>query len=200
MIAKLYGRVEALLSDRVLICVQGIVFDVLCSARTLANLALGQDVTLWIEHLFRAETQILCGFLSYDEQLCFREVTSVQGVGAKVALALLSLFPPQGVAQAILEQDKQALLAADGVGSKMAERLLMELKNSKWAKACADAFPLMSSKIHSPAEKDAVEALVSLGYDRFHAKNMIGELVQAAPQDSAEKLIKAALANQGRTG
>lgn len=191
MITKLYGTVDTLFPDRVYLRVQDVVYGLFCSRKALDQLSVGQTVTLWVEHIFRADNQVLCGFLSLEDQLCFREITNVQGVGAKVALAVLSTFSTEELARVILAQDKQLLTRVEGVGSKMAERMIVELKNSKFFRG----YRSLSSTASEPAwaENDAIEALVALGYDRSSSTSTVEKLVKRNPDLSTEKLIKAAL-------
>jgi Holliday junction DNA helicase RuvA len=188
MIAKLYGVIDMLLEDRVLLQVNGVCYGINCSARTLSELAVGQKAELWIEHIVRPESQTLCGFLKYEEQLCFREVTNVQGVGVKVALSLLSTFSPQEIISHIINKDKDALTRADGVGQKMAERIIIELKNSKLlrGKFATGGMEMVPSYV-----SDAIDALVALGYEKNKSKAVVLDL--AKNFSSPEELIKAAL-------
>jgi Holliday junction DNA helicase RuvA len=156
---------------------------VYCSKRTIGELSPGQDLQLWIEHIIRAESQTLCGFLTYEEQLLFREVTSVQGVGAKVGLAILSAMSSKDIVHAVINQDKRAFTASDGVGAKMAERIVIELKNSKVIKTFNVSVGTQTG--------DAVAALVALGYERGAAYRAVSELLME--NCSAEELIRAAL-------
>lgn len=193
MIAKLYGTVDTLFADRVYLRVRDTVYSVFCSRKTLTTLEMGKAAVLWVEHIFRADDQLLCGFLSFDEQLCFRDLTNVQGVGAKVALAVLSTFTPTEFAGVILSQDKELLKRVEGVGPKMAERMLIELKNSKVLRSYKGATeaPLM-------LVNDAVEALVALGYDRLAAEKTVEQIEKANPLLSTEDLIRTALAHMSR--
>lgn len=191
MIAKLYGLVDAIFTDKALIRVQDISFSVFCSRKTLDCFSVNQSVVLWIEHIIRAESQVLCGFLTYDEQLCFREIMSVQSVGVKVALSLLSVFTPQEIISAILVQDKCIFTQADGVGPKVAERIIIELKNSKLIKTFKTSVDLPTTLLS--VESDAIEALITLGYDRFHAQKVVLEISKGFSEISTEDLVKLAL-------
>jgi Holliday junction DNA helicase RuvA len=148
---------------------------------------LGSEVVLWIEHIIRAESQMLCGFLTYDEQLAFREITSVQGIGAKAGLSILSAMSLSEIANAIINQDRRALTAADGVGPKMAERVIVELKNSKVLKS------FQASTGADDGAKDAVNALVALGYESNAAYKAVRSVLETQDGSSTEQLVKAAL-------
>jgi Holliday junction DNA helicase RuvA len=190
MIAKLYGQVDTLSEDRMLLNVQGICYEIFCSKKVLASLALQQEISLWIEHIFRTETQVLCGFLSQDEQNCFKEMIQVKGVGPKAALALLSLHTPQSFWAAIFQQKKEALTLAGGIGVKTAERLLMEMKNSPTAKKVMNDSNYGSL---SGEGYDAIEALVSLGYEKNKARKVVGDILQKEGAQQTESLVKKAL-------
>jgi Holliday junction DNA helicase RuvA len=156
-------------------------------------LQVGAEATLWIEHIIRAESQTLCGFLSHEEQLLFKEITGVQGVGAKIGLSILSALSPRDIIAAIVNQDKHALTMSDGVGTKMAERIIIELKNSKFVKTFS------STQEISPAATDAVKALVALGYENVAAQKVVlGLLKELGGGASVEGLIKAALLKLSR--
>ncbi|MDR1598221.1 MAG: Holliday junction branch migration protein RuvA [Holosporales bacterium] len=198
MIAKITGTIDEVFIDQVYVDVHGVCYGVLCSKRTIAGLQKNASVTMWIEHIIRAESQTLCGFMSRDEQLVFREITSVQGVGVKAGLAILSVLAPKDVVGAILTQDKRAFTAADGVGAKMAERLTVELKNSKVIKT----FDVLVDEPSVVA--DAVGALVALGYEYGVAQRAISDALGAGagagsgagglePSLSTEALVRSAL-------
>lgn len=190
MIAKLFGKVDTLFPDRVYLCVQDVTYSIFCSRKTLASLELSSPVSLWIEHIFRADSQLLCGFLSLEEQLCFRDLVSVQGVGAKVALAVLSTFTPTEFAGVVLAQDKNLLKRVEGIGSKVAERMLIELKNSKVLCSYRGAVEAPLPHLH-----DAVEALVALGYDRLSSEKVVEKIEKENPLLPTEDLIRMSLAH-----
>lgn len=194
MIAKLDGVVDSLFLDRVILNVSGIGFEVLCSKRTLSALALGQRASLWTEHIIRADAQILCGFLSPEEQACFRELTSVSSVGVKAALALLSALSIAEIVAAITTQDKAALTRAEGVGPKMAERVMIDLRNSKFVRTFAMSSTAGTKVARATsAASDAIEALVALGYERFTAQKVVLDVAQDFSLSTTEELVKLAL-------
>ena len=130
MIAKLKGRLDSTGIDHALIDVGGVCYLVGCSARTLAALGpVGEAVTVHTEMLVGEDFQRLVGFASAEERDWFRLLTGVQGVGAKVALAILSGFEPADIHRAVVTQDKAMVARANGVGPKLAERIVRELKD-----------------------------------------------------------------------
>ena len=130
MIGKLTGRLEYRAPDHVMIDVRGVGYIVYCSDRTLASLpSVGEAVQLYTELLVREDLMQLFGFTSLVEKEWHRLLTSVQGVGAKVSLAILSALGPEGVSRAIALGDWAAVKAAKGVGPKTAQRIVLDLKD-----------------------------------------------------------------------
>ena len=130
MIAHLSGRVFEIVEDSVIVDVGGVGYLLFCSARTLANLpAVGEATALHVETQFKAESLTLYGFEGTTERSWFRLLQTVQGVGARVALAILSALTPEQLAQAIMARDKAAFTQASGVGPRLAQRLISELQN-----------------------------------------------------------------------
>jgi Holliday junction DNA helicase RuvA len=197
VIAKLYGTVDAILEDRLYIQVHGVCYDVLCTNNVIKSANEGQEIVLWIEHIIRAETQTLCGFFTYEEQLLFRIITSVRGAGIKIGLAVISIMTPREIISAIIEQEKSAFVQIDGVGEKMAERFIVELKNSKSIRSFYQTFNVDSNTKKSPVEmskiSDAIEALVALGYDYTKAQKAVIETSKKYTDLSPQDLVKSAL-------
>ena len=130
MIGKLSGRLDWRGADQVLIDVRGVGYIVYVSDRTLANLGgVGEPVSLYTELMVREDLLQLFGFPSMLEKEWHRLLTTVQGVGAKAAMAILGTLGPEGVARAITLGDNRAIQAAPGVGPKLAQRLILELKS-----------------------------------------------------------------------
>ena len=130
MIGKLSGTIDSVSGSHVILDVQGVGYVVMCSARTLREMgAIASPASLLIETHVREDAINLYGFKDAEEQDWFRLLTTVQGVGAKVGLAILSALSPAQLGHVILSQDKAALTQADGVGPKLALRLVTELKD-----------------------------------------------------------------------
>jgi Holliday junction DNA helicase RuvA len=196
MIALLRGLLESVAEDSAIIDVNGVGYLVFASARTLRALPQpGQHVRLIIETHVREDHIHLYAFGEDNERDWFRLLLTVQGVGAKVALSILSALAPQDIATAIAAQDRTALSRAQGVGPKLAARLLTELKD----KASALAFPGAALRAKAGAEpatinEDAVSALVNLGYKRAEAFGAIARAAQRVGKDgNVEALIRAGL-------
>src|SRR5271166_525398 len=203
MIGKLKGVVDSQGEDFVILDVHGVGYVVHCSARTLQALpAVGQAAALAIETQVREDSIRLFGFASEAERDWFRLLQSVQGVGAKVALAVQSVLPPAELATAIACADKAAFARAPGVGPKLAARIVAELKDKAPVFGAVDmAVAAGRGRDHGPAEpaghgaiSDAISALVNLGYGRSQAAMAIAAVIKAAGEDApASELIKRGL-------
>ena len=183
MIAKLTGRVEGLEDGRCVLDVNGVGYLVHASTRTLAALPAGGTASLLIETHVREDAFLLYGFADSAEREWFRLLTTVQGVGAKVALGVLSALSPRELIAAIQAGDRAALTRAPGVGAKLAIRLLTELREKAGAMPTGVGFsPILPPP--GDAASDALSALLNLGYRRPEA--------QAAVARAAERLGQAA--------
>ena len=184
MIGKLKGLIDSYGEDFVILDVNGVGYVVQCSARTLQKLPRpGEASALAIETQVREDSIRLFGFESENERDWFRLLQNVQGVGAKVALAILSILPPGELAAAIATQDKAMVARAPGVGPKLAARIVAELKDKAPAFGAVD--PLVASlsgdaeATNTPsAVRDAISALVNLGYGRPQAAAAVAASVK----------------------
>ncbi len=199
MIGKLKGIVDSLGEDFVILDVQGVGYVVHCSSRTLSKLPqIRQGVSLAIETQVREDSIRLFGFGSDSERDWFRLLQSVQGVGAKVALAILGVLPPSELAQAITLQDKTSVSRASGVGPKLAARIVAELKDKSPAFGTIDPVAAQlageseQGTLPKPAS-DAISALVNLGYGKPHAAVAIA----ASLRDLGEGAETSALIRRG---
>jgi Holliday junction DNA helicase RuvA len=177
MIARLRGVIDDVGLDGVLVDVGGVGYLVQVSTRTRASLPAGEAATVLVETQIREDAVSYFGFIDRAERDWFRTLTTVQGVGGKVALNILSAFEPDRLARTILAQDKAQLTRADGVGPKLAARLVTELKDraAAWGLRAAPAqiaATQITAAAASPAVgpvEDAVSALINLGYRRSDA-------------------------------
>ncbi|MEM9145563.1 MAG: Holliday junction branch migration protein RuvA [Pseudomonadota bacterium] len=216
MIGKVTGRVDYIASDHALIEAGGIGYVIHCAPGTLSALpAPGGMAALYTELLVREDLMQLIGFRTLAEREWHRLLTSVQGVGAKVALAILDALGPDGVSRALALGDAAAIKAAPGVGPKLANRITHELADKAagvmalGAQAARVAAPsaapetsLTASAPSTPAPSqdgadprataDALSALVNLGYDRAEAARAVAGTSQAG-ETATEGLIRAAL-------
>jgi Holliday junction DNA helicase RuvA len=175
MIAKLTGVLDSVGEDWAIVDVHGVGYFVSCSGRTLGQLGRpGDAVTLFTEARVRDEMPHLYGFGSRREQDWFRALTTVQGVGAKVALAILSVLDPDALSLALVAGDKAALARADGVGPKLAARIAAELKDRAQVQALHSEYPRpaagpAAAPVSTQPSAEAVSALVNLGFGRADA-------------------------------
>ncbi len=199
MIGKLTGLVDSSGDDWALVDVSGVGYQVFSSRRTLGRLpARGDPVSLLIETHVREDHIHLYGFIDQSERDWFRLLGTVQGVGAKMALAILSALSPEELIQAIAAQDKTLLTRASGVGPKLAGRIAAELKDKVGNLVLGPAAVVrspngMATGAASMAE-DAVSALVNLGYGRSEAFGAVAQASQRlGAEASLEALLKAGL-------
>ena len=199
MIGKLKGRIDSYGADWVLVDVGGVAYHVFCSSKTLGALPpQGEFAEIHTEMLVSQDMIRLVGFASPHERDWFRLLQTVQGVGTKVALAILSTLSAHEVANAIAFQDKAMIGRAQGVGRKLAERIVLELKDKVPTFAGADA---TLAKLQDDlagarpsAARDAVSALVNLGYGQVQAGAAVASALKKGGDDQpAEKIIRLAL-------
>lgn len=200
MIGRLSGTLVSAEAETVLIDVGGVGYEVGVSTRTRAALPpLGAPVTLAIETLVREDAITLYGFLEAAERAAFRTLLGVQGVGAKVALALLSAFAPGDIARAVAAKDAKALTRASGVGPRLAARLVTELAGKPGfleiaTDTAAPAAAPLPSLPADPALADALSALAHLGYRRGEAEPALAEArARLGAGATVEALIRDAL-------
>ena len=198
MIAQLRGRVEQIEADRCVIDVGGVGYLVQASTRTLASLPSGALASLLVETQVREDAISLYGFAESSERDWFRLLTTVQGVGAKVALSLLSALSPRELIAAIQSGDRASLTRASGVGAKLAARLLTELRDKAGAMP-TDASIAPAVLPAGTAEADALSALVNLGYRRPEAHAALGRVAERLGEGAAlDALIRESLKELAR--
>ena len=200
MIGKLKGVIDSFGEDHVILDVHGVGYVVLCSAKTLTSLpAVGEAAVLSIETQVREDAIRLFGFRSDVEREWFRLLQTVQGVGSKVALGLLSVLDPGGLATAIGTQDKAMVARAPGVGPKLAARIVAELKDKAPAMGSLD--PMLVRLAGQVEERsapkpvaDAVSALINLGYAQAQASAAVAAALRVAGDGAeAPQLIRLGL-------
>ncbi|MFY9657633.1 MAG: Holliday junction branch migration protein RuvA [Methylocystis sp.] len=197
MIGKLKGVIDSFGEDYVILDVNGVGYVVNCSSRTLAHLPrAGEPAALAIETQVREDAIRLFGFQSEPERDWFRLLQSVQGVGAKVALALLSTLTPDDLASAVAGQDRTMVARAPGVGPKLAARIVAELKDRAPAFAAGATLTVASAEPPAApsAARDAISALCNLGYGRPQAQAAVNaSLAALGPEADASALIRRGL-------
>jgi holliday junction DNA helicase RuvA len=210
MIGKLTGKVDAIGESHLIIDVGGVGYEVQASSRTLRNLKIGDTVSLTIDMYVREDAMRLFGFVSEVERTWFRTLQSIQGVGAKVALAVLGVLPPQELANAIALVNWQAVEQAPGVGRKLAQRIVTELKDKAPALSVAG---LKLPTATGPSSKgghaapqtgqnpaaEAISALTNLGYQPVQAAQAVAVAANELGADAdVAKLIRRSLKELAR--
>ncbi|MCE2491446.1 MAG: Holliday junction branch migration protein RuvA [Alphaproteobacteria bacterium] len=203
MIAWLHGVLRLAGDDHVVVDVGGVGYQVFCSSRTRnAMPRIGDSVTLEIETHVREDHIHLFGFSETSERDWFRRLQTVQGIGARVALGVLSVLSPADLFRAVAAQDDVPLTQAPGVGPRLAGRVVAELKDKvPQLTVAVGAGDAIGPQTERPGTEtgDAVSALVNLGYGRAEAFGAVASVASALGDDtSVEALIKAGLKELGR--
>lgn len=199
MIGKLRGKVDAIGEVHAIIDVNGVGYEVQLSARTLRNLKLGDEVALTVDTHVREDAIRLFGFASEVERSWFRTLQTIQGVGSKVALAVLGTLSPQDLASAIALQNWAAVEQTPGVGKKLAQRIVAELKDKAPALSVAglNVPAAVNGKAGAILEgnttAEAISALTNLGYNPAQAS----AAVAAALGELGDKADTAGLIRRG---
>lgn len=215
MIAKLKGIVDTIAEDYCIVDVNGVGYLVFASAKTLGRLMLNAPAGLMIETIVREDSISLFGFADAMEKEWFNTLTKVQGVGAKVCLNILSVLTPLQLGQAIAAQDKNSFARANGVGPKLAARIVTELKDKivsvPVAEVAKDINMALNGNLNATEEteafedklaaraddptkmEDAISALVNLGYQRLEAYKAVNQASIKAPDADMGELIRLAL-------
>lgn len=199
MIGRLSGRIVETGDNHVMIDVGGVGYVAFCSSRTLQKLdGAGTAATLLIETQVREDAITLIGFYDTEEKAAFKMITTVQGVGTKVALSILSSLSPAQLAGAILSGDKTLLSSADGVGPKLAARLATELKDKAAQLTAGNVASFPKNAGHAPAPEaamasDAVSTLANLGFRREEAFAAVMAVLNIDKTIGFDGLIRASL-------
>ena len=197
MIAMLRGVLDSTSEDSAIVDVNGVGYLVFCSRRTLDTMPpAGSDVRGYVETHVREDHIHLFGFLQPEERSWFRLLTTVQGVGARVALAILTALPTDQLLAAIVAQDKAQINRANGVGPKLAARIITELKDKVGgiAVAAPSAIVAAGAAADGAPNEEAVSALVNLGFSRTEAFGAVARAGQELGNAAAvDDLIKSGL-------
>jgi len=201
MIGKLTGTVDAITDDTVILDVNGVGYLVHCPTSTVSRLAVGARASLMIEMKVSEDAIKLYGFASAEEREWFRLLQTVQNVGGKVALSVLSTLSPRDLQRALALGDKAMIGRASGVGPKLALRIATELKDKAPAMMLRGEEEGVVTIAHAPRgpEGDAVSALVHLGYSDARAAEAVARAMQALGEHTdAPVLIREALKGMAR--
>lgn len=209
MIAKLKGVIDTIGEDYCIIDVGGVGYLVFASSKTLGRLINGGSAVLLVETVVREDNISLYGFFDAWEKEWFTTLTKVQGVGAKVCLAILSVLSSNQLAQAVSAQDKASFTRANGVGPKLAARIVTELKdkivtvpitefnkdaNMDPSQQTENYEDNLEARVEDPSKmEDAISALVNLGYQRLEAYKAVNKALMLSPDADTSELIRLAL-------
>ncbi len=194
MIASVDGTVGAVTLDSVVLEVGGIGYRIFASPSVLAAAAAGSRLKLFTHHVVREDQQALYGFRTIEELGFFGLLLTVTGVGPKVALAIVGSRPTPELQLAIMQQDQAVLVSIPGIGKKLAERVIFELKEKVAAAGVAAAGVVIAGGVPGGGEGDVVGALQALGYSLPEAREASRiALGMAGPGASLEERVKAAL-------
>lgn len=191
MIGKLRGIFDSIDKDKILVDVAGVYYSITVSSKTLNKITLKNEAVLYIETQFREDNISLFGFHEQSERDWFKMLITVKGLGPKIAIAILSMLNPQDLNNILLSNDKKSLQSVSGVGMKLAERIIIELKDK------TTNGPTIASDQENDSVSDAVSALSNLGYQKLeayqivmnHAKNAnltTSELIRLSLRDLAK--------------
>ncbi|WP_404712657.1 Holliday junction branch migration protein RuvA [Sphingomonas sp. MMS24-J13] len=200
MIARLSGILAETTADHAVLDVNGVGYLIQASSRTLAAIgAVGGNVMLFTEMQVREDAITLFGFGSASERDWFRLLTGVQGVGGRVALAILSVLDPNELTRAIAGGDKAMIARAQGVGPKLAQRIAMELKDKVGGLTLTPGKALNAAPASS-AQSDALSALANLGFRPAEAAAAVGAAIdELGDGASLDALVRLALRKASKT-
>jgi Holliday junction DNA helicase RuvA len=187
MIYKLKGIVEDIFEDSLIIDVNGVCYIVYVTSKFLTSLNIGDRIIIRTLHIFKQDQQLLFGFQSSDDLNLFKNLLKVHGIGAKLALSVLSILSHEEIATAIATQNPDILMNVSGIGRKTASRILLELKDMIIKSGDYDSN-------HSGFVRDAVLGLISLGYQRNDVLKVLNKVTSSMPSlSSASEIIIASL-------
>ena len=203
MIAKLMGLLDSICDGYIIVNVSGVGYRVFCSTRTIGQLSgVNQPVSLYIETQVREDAIRLFGFITPVEQQLFNTLTVVQGVGAKVALAILSSLSVQEIQMAVMTGDSKSFTRVSGIGPKLAVRLVTELKGKLGSIGTNEEMQILKTSLTNQsmnqALDEALSALVNLGYARTEAGVVVAQVLREYPDVHTSELIRLSLKEIGK--
>jgi len=204
MIGKLTGIIDSFYEDYLILDVAGVGYRVFCSSKTAGKMpAAGGTASLWIETQVREDHIHLIGFADTVEQQMFNLLSTVQGVGAKVALAILSALSPNEIQMAVMAADGKAFTRANGVGPKLGVRLVTELKGKMGSLGANETMQVLGSSgtkapVQNQAMEEAISALANLGYARIEAGMVVANILRQNPDLETAELIRQSLREIGK--
>ena len=204
MIGSLSGLVDGIFDGYIILDVNGVGYRVFCSSKTASKLSgIGQAAKLLIETQVREDHIHLFGFADTTEKQAFELITTVQGVGAKVALAILSALSANELQMAIMTGDAKAITRANGVGPKLASRIVAELKGKTGTLGTNETMVVLqnggaSNNTSNAAMDEAISALVNLGYGKSEAGMTVASIMRNNPDIKTAELIRLSLKEIGK--
>ena len=194
MIGKLKGIIDTISDTNLILDVNGVGYLVFAPQKTLSSLSIGSPATFFIETIVREDSISLYGFSTSSEHEFFNLLTTVQGIGPKAGLAILSALTPNEISTAILSGDAKIFTTANGIGKKTAERIITELKD-KVAKTNINIELSTITNTIKPntIAEDAISALSNLGYTRSQSFETVMKIINKTPNIEMNDLIKLAL-------
>ena len=203
MIGKLTGIVDSFYDGFLILDVAGVGYRVFCSSKTAARMpAIGGTTSLWIETQVREDHIHLIGFADTIEQQTFGLLSTVQGVGAKVALAILSALSPNEIQMAVMTADGKVFTRASGVGPKLGTRIVSELKGKMGVLGANETMIVSNGKTEVSAQntvmEEAISALSNLGYARIEAGMVVANVLRQNPEADTSEVIRLSLKEIGK--
>lgn len=203
MIAKLMGLLDSIYDGFIIVNVNGVGYRVFCSTRTIGQLSgIGEGISLFIETQVREDSIKLFGFSTQTEQQLFNILNVVQGVGAKVALAILSTLTHQDIQLAVMTGDSKTFTRVSGIGPKLATRLVTELKGKLGSIGTNENMSILqtgtSGLTHNKTLDEAMSALSNLGYSRAEAGGIVAQILKENPDINTSEVIRLSLKEIGK--
>lgn len=196
MIGKLKGLLDGIYEDYIILDVSGVGYEVFVPSGTLMSCKANSNISLFIETHVREDHIHLYGFLTMEEKQAFVNLQTVSGVGARVAMNVISTLSPEEIQYAIDHKDKTIFSRVAGIGPKLAERMLLELKN-KFFSSSNVSFKKPSVDLDSNIIDEATQALVNLGINKMEAVNIVKNIMQTSPNATIDQVIRVALQSRG---
>lgn len=196
MIASLTGTIDRISLDSVIITVGGVGYRVFATPDTLATFSRGSTATVLTELVVREDSLTLYGFAQPDQQELFLLLQKVSGIGPRMALSILSVLHPRELCAALSHSDTTALQKVPGVGKRVAERLVVELKD-KVESISRDEDTTLVATTQSSVAEEVSEALAGLGFSQRETEKAIGAVLREAPDAEAAAVLRQALSHLG---
>jgi Holliday junction DNA helicase RuvA len=191
MIGKITGLVDSVESNYLILDTNGVGYLLNCSSKTLTNAVPGAQLSLFVETHFKEDRIVLYGFTQQQDRLCFLELTTVKGIGPRIALHVLGHLTSSQICAAINSKDKRSFANISGLGPKLIDRMFAELQNRAFINNFIAADSPQSGR--ADARNDAVDVLVNLGVARAVAASLVTRILSESPQSTLNDVVKWAL-------